>query len=83
MYVFMLFIEIEIIARFLIDIITLSFFFLDPIANAGRETENGDVVCERRWSYPCTFFIILSFPFPSLLTCYLEPKKKVSPPSRT
>ena len=72
MYVFMLFIEIEIIARFLIDIITLSFFFLDPIANAGRETENGDVVCERRWSYPCMF--LFSLPFHSLLT-WVEQKR--------
>ena len=25
---------------------------------AGRKTKNGDVVCKRRWSYPCAFHIL-------------------------
>lgn len=45
----------------LIDVNFLSVFCFD--LNAGRETKNGYVVCERRWSYPCTFSFPLSMTF--------------------
>ena len=49
------------------------FFFLNysqtvcEILYTGRKTKNGNVVCKRRWSYPCMFFILfyilISFSF--------------------
>jgi hypothetical protein len=29
----------------------------------GRKTENGDVVCKRRWCYPCKFVVSILFKF--------------------
>ena len=38
----------------------MCFFFWrdsDDFFYEGRKTKNGDVVCKRRWSYPCTFLL--------------------------
>ena len=71
----MLFIHSDTKLRYLI-------FYALITHNVGRKTKNGDVVCKRRWSYPCAFVIFKKNSSYSIDRAVSD-KKKVSPPSRT